>query len=110
MAAIDIFVLPSLIEGFGYVLAEAGAAGKPSVAYRASSVPEVVIDGETALLAESGDDIEFGRHLKRLITDSGLRQKMGAAARQDVFRRHGLDAMVERMEARMFELLDRIPR
>lgn len=107
LGAIDIFVLPSLIEGFGYVLAEAGAAGKPSVAYRASSVPEVVVEGETALLAESGDDAEFGRHLKCLITDAGLREKMGAAARRDVYRRHGLDTMVERMEARMFQLLDR---
>jgi glycosyltransferase involved in cell wall biosynthesis len=98
MAALDIFVLPSLIEGFGYVLAEAGAAGIPSVAYRASSIPEVVIDGETALLAPEGDDATFAEHLKTLIADGGLRERMGRAARRDVFERHGLDTMVERME------------
>lgn len=110
MASIDIFVLPSLVEGFGYVLAEAGAAGKPSIAYRASSVPEVVVEGETALLAEPGNDDEFGRHLRRLIGDASLRERMGAAARRDVFARHGLNTMVERMEAQMFRLVDHASR
>jgi glycosyltransferase involved in cell wall biosynthesis len=98
-AAIDLLVLPSFIEGFGYVLAEAGAAGKPCVAYRASSVPEVVTDGETALLAAPGDDAEFAAHIRRLVADPDLRARMGEAARRDVFERHRLDSMVDRMEA-----------
>jgi glycosyltransferase involved in cell wall biosynthesis len=98
MAAIDIFALPSFIEGFGYVLAEAAAAGKPCVAYRASSIPEVVIEGETALLADKGNDAQFAAHLRRLITDPASREKMGAAARRDAFERHGLERMIDRME------------
>ena len=106
LAAIDVFVLPSFIEGFGYVLAEAGAAGKPCVAYRASSVPEVVKDGETALLADEGDDESMAAQLRRLVSDAGLRARMGEAARRDVFARHGLDLMVERMEERLLRLVD----
>jgi glycosyltransferase involved in cell wall biosynthesis len=106
LVAVDVFVLPSFIEGFGYVLAEAGAAGKPSVAYRASSVPEVVKDGETAFLAAEGNDAEFAAHLHRLAADPDLRARMGAAARRDVFERHGLDTMVERMERYLLEQLE----
>ena len=104
MAAIDLFVLPSFIEGFGYVLAEAAAAGKPCVAYRASSVPEVVVEGETALLAEKGNDLDLAGHVRRLIDDAPLRERMGAAARRDAFTRHGLGRMIDRAE----EILDRI--
>ena len=107
LVAIDIFALLSFVEGFGYVLAEAGAAGKPCVAYRASSVPEVVKDGDTALLAGQGDDAGFASHLRRLVEDDTLRRQMGDAARRDVFERHGLDAMVERMEKVLLELVGR---
>jgi glycosyltransferase involved in cell wall biosynthesis len=107
LVAIDVFVLLSFIEGFGYVLAEAGAAGKPCVAYRASSVPEVVKDGETALLARHGDDEEFASHVRRLVANSDLRTKLGTAARADVFKRHGLDTMVQRMEHQLYQLLER---
>jgi len=98
LAATDVFILPSLIEGFGYVLAEAAAAGKPIVSYRASSIPEVVRDGETALLAGYGDDEAFAAHLQRLVTDAALRKHMGTLARRDAFARHGLDTMVDGME------------
>jgi glycosyltransferase involved in cell wall biosynthesis len=107
LVAIDIFALLSFVEGFGYVLAEAGAAGKPCVAYRASSVPEVVKDGDTALLARQGDDSGFAAHLHRLLEDDELRRQMGRVARGDVFERHGLDTMVERMERQLLDLLGR---
>jgi len=98
LGAIDFFVLPSLVEGFGYVLAEAAAAGKPSVAFRASSVPEVVLEGRTALLAAPEREDEFAGHLARLIRDAALRREMGEAARRDAFERHGLDHMVADVE------------
>ena len=104
MCAIDFLVLPSLIEGFGYVLAEAAAAGKPSVAFAASSIPEVVIDGETALLAAADDNDGFAAHLTAMISDAEMRKRMGAAARQDAFRRHGLDRMVSDIENRMLRM------
>ncbi len=48
--SIDMFVLPSLWEGFGYVLAEAQLAEKPALAFDVNSMPEVVRSGETGLL------------------------------------------------------------
>ncbi|MCC8194048.1 MAG: glycosyltransferase, partial [Deltaproteobacteria bacterium] len=48
--SIDLFVLSSLWEGFGYVLAEAQLASKPVIAFNANSMPEVVTDGDTGLL------------------------------------------------------------
>ena len=50
-------MIEAKIREFEAKLAEAGAAGKPCVAYEASSVPEVVKDGDTALLAGLLHDI-----------------------------------------------------
>lgn len=48
--SIDMFVFPSLWEGFGYALAEAQLAEKPVVAFDGNSMPEVVRPGETGTL------------------------------------------------------------
>ncbi|MDR1124829.1 MAG: glycosyltransferase family 4 protein, partial [Deltaproteobacteria bacterium] len=47
---IDLFVLTSIWEGFGYVLAEAMLASKPLLAFDCSNMPELVRDGENGLL------------------------------------------------------------
>lgn len=47
-----VLVLPSTREGFGMVLAEAGACGVPAVAYRSGGVVEVIDDGENGFLVE----------------------------------------------------------
>jgi len=51
--AIDVFVLTSLWEGFGYVLAEAMLAEKPVCAFNCNSMPELVLDGQNGWLAEA---------------------------------------------------------
>lgn len=80
-AGIDILALPSLFEGFGYVLIEAGRCAKPAVAFDISSNPEVVLDGQTGLLADPGNPEDFADKLERLMTDPALAQGMGRAAR-----------------------------
>ena len=53
--SIDIFLLPSHWEGFGYVIAEAMYCEKPVVAFNVSSNPEIVSNNETGFLVEHGD-------------------------------------------------------
>jgi glycosyltransferase involved in cell wall biosynthesis len=93
MSALDVFALASDFEGFGLVLLEAMAAGKPVVATMVSAIPEVVKADVTGLLCPPGDPIAFGNALAR-IEDETLRKTMGAAGRARVAE-FALDRMVE---------------
>jgi glycosyltransferase involved in cell wall biosynthesis len=75
----DIFVFPSLLEGFGMAVAEAMACGVPVVSSNAASLPEVV--GEAGLLASPTDLIEFSQQILRLAQDSDLRRGLGEQGR-----------------------------
>lgn len=82
----DIFAMTSMphklsIEGFGLVYLEAGAHGLPVVAHAIGGVPEAVIDGETGLLVRPDDPAGLTSAFARLINDSTLRQRLGAAGR-----------------------------
>lgn len=71
---------PSLKEGWGLTIVEAGAVGTPTVAFRgAGGVEESLVDGRTGLLAEDQED--FTAKVRELLTDDTLRLAMGAAAR-----------------------------
>jgi glycosyltransferase involved in cell wall biosynthesis len=80
----DCFCLPSVQEGFGLVLAEAMAAGLPVVACRAAAVPEVVAEGRSGLLVAPGRPDELAGALETLLTDAGLRGKLGQEGRRRV--------------------------
>ncbi len=82
VAAFDVFVLPSVLEGFGIVLLEAMALKKPIVASRVGGIPEVVEDGVTGLLVPPGDPKSLARVLVRLLRDPPTRFRMGQAGRQ----------------------------
>lgn len=79
--SIDIFLLPSHWEGFGYVIAEAMYCEKPVVAFNVSSNPEIVSNNETGFLVDHGDVEAFVVKTELLILDAGLRQEMGLKAR-----------------------------
>lgn len=77
----DIFALPTRGEAFGLVFMEAMAAGLPVVGTRINAIPEMVMDGETGLLAPPGDRPALARHLQALVDSAALRRQMGALGR-----------------------------
>lgn len=79
MSSIDIFVLSSMWEGFGYVLVEAMLKSKPVVAFNMTSNPEVVADNETGFLVDFPDVDQFAAKTELLISDTTLRTEMGKA-------------------------------
>jgi len=82
--ALDIFALTSLWEGFCYVQVEAMTLKRPVVAWNVSSIPEVVIDGETGYLCPVQDTECFAARLLELMRDESLRKKLGESGRARV--------------------------
>ena len=75
----NLFVQPSRLEGFGLSAAEAMACGKPVVASRAGSLPEVVAEGETGLLCNPDKPADFAQAILRLVADRPMADAMGQA-------------------------------
>jgi glycosyltransferase involved in cell wall biosynthesis len=84
LAASDAFVLPSLFEGTPLALLEAMGAGKPVVTSAIPGTDEVVVDGESGLLAPAGDPDALAGALKRIVADAELRMRLGSAGRKRV--------------------------
>jgi len=85
--ASDLVVLPALatpddVEGFGIVLLEAAAAGKPVVATRIGGIPDAVEQGKSGLLVDPGDYDALSQATVDLLSDEQKRLMMGAHARQ----------------------------
>ncbi|HEV8724274.1 MAG TPA: glycosyltransferase [Candidatus Binatia bacterium] len=86
LSALDVFAFASSSEGFGQVLVEAMAMGKPVVASRIPPLTEIVVDGETGLLVEPGKPAAFAAALSQLLSDPVGRQRMGRQGRERVQR------------------------
>ncbi|MEO0562082.1 MAG: glycosyltransferase family 4 protein, partial [Chloroflexota bacterium] len=80
LAGYDLLLMPSLWEGFGLVMLEAMAQRIPIIASRVSAIPEVVVDGETGLLALPRDVDELASALDALLRDDTRRAAFGEAA------------------------------
>ena len=76
----EIFVLPSIYEGFGFPLLEAMAVGVPSIAARSSSLPE--IGGDAALYFDPADSRALEKQIERLANDPALRQELIAQGKK----------------------------
>jgi glycosyltransferase involved in cell wall biosynthesis len=106
MHAIDVFAMPSIWEGFGLVLLEAMAAGRPVVASRVATIPEVVADGETGVLVPAGDPLALAEALARLADQPTLARQYGEAGRERLRTRFSIEKMVGDTELLYRELVD----
>lgn len=76
-----LLALPSLKEGWGLVVGEAGMHGTPAVAYRsAGGTRESIADGVSGLLVDTRDG--FTGEMRRVLGDQALRAQLGAGARR----------------------------
>jgi len=82
--ALDVFAFASSSEGFGQVVIEAMAAGKPVITSKIAPLTEIVADGETGLLVESGSPQSFASAIAPLLIDPMERHRMGARGRERV--------------------------
>jgi len=97
----DLFVLPNReiagdIEGFGLVLLEAQACGRPVVAGDSGGTAETMNPGETGLLFKCDRPRELAGPLAELLADEARLAKMGRAARFWIEERFGWDASARR--------------
>jgi len=76
----DVFVMPSLEEGFGMCVVEAMAAGTPVVASRTGAMPRIVEDGRNGRLVDVGDVDGLAVALGELLSSSQLRDRTGEQA------------------------------
>jgi glycosyltransferase involved in cell wall biosynthesis len=81
MAGSDVFVLASRQEGLPVTLMEATSVGMPIVATAVGGVPQVVTDGVDGLIVPPGDPVALADALERVVSDPGLRARLGSAAK-----------------------------
>lgn len=95
LSGLDLFVLPSLIEGLPMALLEAMAVGCPVVATAVGDVPSAVTDGVNGWLVTPGDAAALADTLTRALSSPDLRTRYGAAARETVLSRFSSEKMAE---------------
>lgn len=103
----DVFVFPSLLEGFGMAVAEAMSCGKPVIVSRSGSLPELV-DSATGRIVEATDIEQIAGAMRELVMCGPVqRRRMGVAAlersaawRWDTTARKVLDAVSTAKERR----------
>ncbi len=96
LAAADLFVLPSELQGMSSAILEAMASGLPVLAHAVGGSPELVEDGHSGFLCPAGDVDALAGAIGRLVRNDAERRAMGNAARRRAVQIFSLDAMLVR--------------
>lgn len=82
-ASADVFVMPSESETLGFVVMESMASGVPAIGARAGGVPDLITHGKNGFLFKPNNLDDCEKHLKILLEDRHLRERMGKNARKE---------------------------
>jgi glycosyltransferase involved in cell wall biosynthesis len=105
LSCINVFLLPSLNEGFGMVLIEAMAARKPVIATNVGGIPEVVKYGETGILVPPKDPEAFSSAIIKLYNNPELSRRMGLAGYNRAKRLFDITTTVHEFESLYSDLV-----
>ena len=95
--ACDVYVMPSLLEGFGIVFIEAMAFGKPVVGGKHGGTLDLIDDERTGFLVENGNVPKLATVLEILLKDDQRRKQMGEAGRRCVKERYSFERFSHRL-------------
>lgn len=107
LAGLDLFVLPSLYEGFPLAILEAMSAGLACVVSEVDGTRDAIVQGETGYLCPVNDLETWSRCVSQLCEDAHARQTAGAAAKARYEAEFSPRAMAERTLAVYQEVLAR---
>ena len=99
----DIFVIPSEADLQSLATMEAMACGLPVVAANSYALPELVHDGENGYLFAPGNSDELAQRMDTLLSDSALRQQMGAKS-LEIIATHDRRKVLEQWESLYYRL------
>lgn len=99
-SAADVFVLPTLADNSPNSVLESMACGTPVVSFNVGGVPELVRHMETGYLATYKDAADLAQGIGLILTDGGLRERLGRHCRAVVEREYSMD-----LQARRFQTL-----
>ena len=95
LAHFNIFVLPSMTEGFPMILLEAGAMGIPIVATKVGGTPELIRNGVDGLLVSPGSAEALAKAISEIARDPDLGIKMAESLRVRIQEKFTLDTMAK---------------
>lgn len=110
-SACDIFIMLNEMkseedfEGFGFVFAEAGAYGKPSIGGNNAGPKEVIDHQNNGFLVNPDSEIEIFNSIQKLLDNEEERIQMGKTAKKKVLREFTLDVMVSKFEKVLHQLI-----
>jgi glycosyltransferase involved in cell wall biosynthesis len=106
LSAVDLFVLPSIREGFGIVILEAMAARLPAIATRVGGVPDIVRDKQTGILVEPESPEEIAKAILTLYKDRAFGNRLAESAIKNIDY-YNWDNITERVRDILENILNR---
>lgn len=104
-AAFDVLLLPSKIEGVPGVVLEAAARMVPAVCSDVGGIREATLHEKTGLIVPTNDAASLASSTIRLLRESGVRLKMGFAAREHIRENYSMSRAVDEFEELFAKLI-----